>query len=1283
MPVIGNNIHTLLDGLSDFWTRFWTDIDELKAFYQGSELLMAQAYLDMLSSFLNISIAETPLFNKENFKLVLAREDNLIFREGANPVDDRYVLDLGETIVKADVLQNKVANPTASMERMEGYDLDTAGYELLFYEDPAGTPLREVSTTAVGSVAVYTPVLTRFSVTDDSKPFAEAKAGYWLQLLNSGSGNDSTYYIERVIDDNAVALTGTITTPDANDGALVGTVLNTEFLPVDGFAQRRTAVVTGGSFDDPTRRAALEQDSWFAPLPVGMDVRKGDILRVLDRTALPTVPYDYEVTLVRNSKLYLNANDPLEVDAGNVDYVILRTPWNTDIEEEQILFEEIEILPLKTNTNGSLTVVGDNFNLNAPTAPFEGADKARYVTIEGAGSITWQADLTSDGILSWNSASTIQNPLARAFVNSSLVYDGVTYTVLEILNPQTCLLSGSDFDLKTNKTAELVGITNDGTYRLKDYTDASNMLLALPVAVPDGNNGSLTWRVHDGYRAKMLHTRLVKDTLVLRGTVGTMYTGGAHAPVKGIDFSVDQQKGQLLQIGRLAGTWGTNPLAKPNVDYSWLKELPAPTVLMDSAIPGTATDSIDAVFRIIEFDKTMVEAALPATGGFSSLFHEGLLLRITGSSDPANNKNYTIEYVINSHTVKVLQSPNSSVVEDFMMGNDGVYAPTLRGLTGVLDKDDTSVLVTEVAMWAPDVHVDKFHLYNNYGYLLNRFQPSSESYRGFIRGVFQLYILGPALERIEAALNVIAGYAVIRDNGEQLVGFDSSDPVENVITTVRLNADVGEYRYPKSVPLRDDITTYVPGVSDAITFEAFEPLTELFVVTDYVQDPTWWESIVIPPTLMPDESTDRRTTFPILYENVIGAPDNPKIGDPGLFIGADDEGVVPAYGDAYPAKRRKMANVYMNTWGKYHIFYVYFDSVVNALLTPAFVNDLRELIIIGKPGWKMLYIEPASDFLDIMRITEDPLEIQTTVQLLDAMSLGDQSLTIQSFTWNVGEVFRHNAAVLNEALFVADGVSVPSAVNLVGDNLVAKRVKSAAPIVGVFPQEYVDYEFDYKLGDLIPTTVWPAGTYTIEYASVTPVAAASKNPTLGDTDLIVGGHDPKKVFMTREMDVGAVVAVGPAKVFYTDRFRFTDLHVGQDLAFYTTSVAGRHRIRAIIDGGAVLGNPGLPTMTDVVWSFPSDEPEDGDLFETSGEWHLLSPQGMFQPKHEGRYVRIFDPTNPENAGPHRIERWVSMSEVVLTPPTPTFVAEGGLHWQMQSAPDSTDFLERPLEIRVY
>lgn len=79
----------------------------------------------------------------------------------------------------------------------------------------------------------------------------------------------------------------------------------------------------------------------------------------------------------------------------------------------------------------------------------------------------------------------------------------------------------------------------------------------------------------------------------------------------------------------------------------------------------------------------------------------------------------------------------------------------------------------ELALWAPDVLVDREALYTKYGYLLGYKRPSSEAYRAFLKGVAQLFLLGPSLERFESALNVMAGLPVIRDDGEVLRDYDA------------------------------------------------------------------------------------------------------------------------------------------------------------------------------------------------------------------------------------------------------------------------------------------------------------------------------------------------------------------------------------------------------------------------------------------------------------------------------------------------------------------------------
>lgn len=83
----------------------------------------------------------------------------------------------------------------------------------------------------------------------------------------------------------------------------------------------------------------------------------------------------------------------------------------------------------------------------------------------------------------------------------------------------------------------------------------------------------------------------------------------------------------------------------------------------------------------------------------------------------------------------------------------------------------TSVQV--MSLWGTDVSVDQDALYNNFGYLLDYRKPTSEQYRAFLRGVSQLFLLGPTLERFESAMNVMAELPVARDDGEVLRVYDN------------------------------------------------------------------------------------------------------------------------------------------------------------------------------------------------------------------------------------------------------------------------------------------------------------------------------------------------------------------------------------------------------------------------------------------------------------------------------------------------------------------------------
>lgn len=1195
MPGIDNKTNTLLRGLSDFWTRFYADTPELEALYRGTEVLLAQTYLDMLSSFLNLSVTETPLFNTELFKLLTLREDALTFTPGASAGDDRHVYDLPDNVVRTRVLQNKVVEPTASFEEQAGYDYDEEELTLRFNVDPTGAPERVLGSFSDGNLLAFGTggALKRLYVTSGT-PFAKAKLNDWVRLSNSGSGNNKTYRIARLLDEQTVYITAatatSLTTPDANNGALIGTVYDAAFSAATGFAQRQLEVVFGGTFDDLSLRQGTEIESWFPSTPVGLGVRKGDILRVSDRAAVAVVPTDFTISLVRHDALYVSSDTPIADDATGVTaYTVLRPPPDPTVAYEEQLFAQTGTTKSGTQgaflagADGTPAQTGETVIFEDAAATFASTDRQRYIDISGSGAVSVTVDITYDGVLTRTAG--MEQVFDRAAKGGAVTITGSsavptndgTYAIAELLGSNSARLTGQAFVPETGLTATLVDVTLDGTYRIRKYLSATQVTVSLPVAFPDVNNGALSWTVHDGYVANLAYSRLQRNTVEVLTAVGDTSTGGRRQATEGVDYVVNYETGAIRQIGREAGRWGISDVAA--FTYDWLIEV---------------------------------------------------LTTTTGS--------------------------------------------------GTLTAGTVTTFVSEVAMWAPDTQVDRFNLYNNYGSLINRFDASSEAYREFIRGIFQLYILGPTMERIESALNVIAAFPVIRDDDEVLISYDSSDSEVNVVTTQRPTGAFATYEFPKGLLLRTDVQD--SANYNVLTFESFEVLTEAFQVVDYVDDPAWWTDIVIPKALMPNESAARRRTIGALVENTIGAIDNPRVGDLGLFIGADDEGVVPPFISTNPASRRKMANVAMERFLKWHLFYVSFDDTVISVLDPDFIRDLQELVVVGKPGYKYIYVEPLIPFLDTMLLEETTLDVRPAIYLAETMATGDQSLTVQSFSWDIGDYWRFNSVQTGAAVVVSNGTTVP-----VIDTPIATGAANTITkilLVGGSPSpliENIDYTFDYTTGDITPLTQWPAGTYTMDYRPLVITANASANQALGDTPFSVGTPDPKLIRPRVSRSVGSIVAVGDQRRLVDTSAAFAwNLHVGQTIRIHEPVAAQTTcRITRVIDDNTVLLPANKVTAQDpVTWSFQSEEPTDGRIFTLGGALRFESASAIFTEALVGQFIQITGAVNSANNAYHQILSVDSMSRVVIG----SGVAETALHWRLEGAQQQMALVERPLQITV-
>jgi hypothetical protein len=134
MPIIGNNGRALLHGLSDFWLRFFKDLGDVEATYEGAAVLLGQTYLNLLSDVLNTSIDDVPLFKQEYYKLITIREDQVLYVDPGIPGLESWRIVTPRAYGKLPYLQNKIFEPTAGFD--DTLDYDVVEGKIFFKTDP-------------------------------------------------------------------------------------------------------------------------------------------------------------------------------------------------------------------------------------------------------------------------------------------------------------------------------------------------------------------------------------------------------------------------------------------------------------------------------------------------------------------------------------------------------------------------------------------------------------------------------------------------------------------------------------------------------------------------------------------------------------------------------------------------------------------------------------------------------------------------------------------------------------------------------------------------------------------------------------------------------------------------------------------------------------------------------------------------------------------------------------------------------------------------------------------
>ena len=455
----------------------------------------------------------------------------------------------------------------------------------------------------------------------------------------------------------------------------------------------------------------------------------------------------------------------------------------------------------------------------------------------------------------------------------------------------------------------------------------------------------------------------------------------------------------------------------------------------------------------------------------------------------------------------------------------------------------------QLAFWLPDAEVDQFNLYLNYGYLLNRFEPSSESYRALLQGVMRYFILGPTLSHLVSTLNVVSGLPVIRNDGEVLQSIDTSDVSINVVKTDQTN-----YEFAKEIPFRADVED--ESNWGTLTFDAFEELTTVFTIQDAVKNPTWWFDTTIPQRLLPDEPRARRVISPRLVENKIGNPPGQvKIGDPGFIIGADEDGFVPAdHGMSRPGYRHVFAYIIFEQYLKHHVFGVVYDSTLlssgTSIPFPRVTADIQEIIVAGKPSYVFLQFEPSLMWEETFQFSEE-LSVLPRPFFEEQINAIDSSLQIGTRSWKMGDYYllKYRTLSFQSGGYVAvvnSDVGKTVVGGTTGDTGVLAHFDNTAREWIVVPDDDVD-EFDVAEVISITTGAGAGTTVAASEYGIEPFVGnktdhgGSTHPirAIGETAYVIGGGDPKKLSQREHVSYAEVrptaqtlYTTGPAGTFY-------------------------------------------------------------------------------------------------------------------------------------------------------
>lgn len=227
-----------------------------------------------------------------------------------------------------------------------------------------------------------------------------------------------------------------------------------------------------------------------------------------------------------------------------------------------------------------------------------------------------------------------------------------------------------------------------------------------------------------------------------------------------------------IQLALTVSVIDQTTLAHPNIKKGSVKVIGerAFNIISNGVAYAAGDNLVEGVDYLIDYTTGLVKILSIWNAGYPVIFDYVWRKKITQVAYTYKNtfvqlSTYSLGDIVTYNNFNYICIQNSPGT----LSPNPIYFTKISGLLFY----NESVLRRELALWAADAEIDNEVLYNNFGSLLGNKKITSESYRTFLRGVSQLFLLGPTFSKFESALNVIAGLPVIRNDGEILVSYDS------------------------------------------------------------------------------------------------------------------------------------------------------------------------------------------------------------------------------------------------------------------------------------------------------------------------------------------------------------------------------------------------------------------------------------------------------------------------------------------------------------------------------